>query len=78
VVGVSATFRSEIGIKKINQMIPGSIFINSPIQCREKEMQLEVFGKLSPAVIIERAISLAQEKSTTMPVIVICSDFVAC
>ena len=31
VIGVSATFRGEIGLKKINQMIPGSIFITSPI-----------------------------------------------
>jgi hypothetical protein len=30
VVGVSATFRGEIGVKKITQMIPESIFIDSP------------------------------------------------
>ena len=46
VIGVSATFREEIGLKKIKQMISDSIFINSPVQCKEKEMQLQVFGDL--------------------------------
>ena len=59
VIGVSATFRGEIGLKKIKQMIPKSVFISSPIQCREKDIQLEVFGDVLVEDIPTKAIALA-------------------
>lgn len=74
VIGVSATFRGEIGLKKINQMIADSAFINSPFQCREKEMQLQVFGDVAVKDIPVKAIALALQKSVEMPVILLCSS----
>lgn len=41
-------------------------------------MQLEVFGKLTPALINERVITHAREKAEVMPVIIICSDLTNC
>ncbi len=78
VIGVSATFRGEIGLKKINQMIADSAFINSPVQCREKEMQLQVFGDVAVEDIPAKAIALALQRSVEMPVILLCSTAVQC
>ena len=38
VIGVSATFRGEAGIKKIETLLPGCHFITSPGKFKEKEL----------------------------------------
>ena len=45
-VGVSATFRGDAGIKKINSMINAQ-FLKTPVQLQDRELQLEVFGKVT-------------------------------
>lgn len=40
VVGVSATFRSDAGVKKIKTILPDTLLIAAPGEFREKELQL--------------------------------------
>jgi hypothetical protein len=60
---VSATFRGDAGIKKIKTILPDSLFITAPGEFREKELELQVFGKHSPLTITEQAMELAKKKS---------------
>jgi hypothetical protein len=62
VIGVSATYRGNVGIKKITSILQNSDFIKPPQELREKELRLEVFGKLPQQDVIPRAVALAQEK----------------
>ena len=70
-IGVSATYRGEAGIDKINTIMNAQ-FIKTPQLIKERELQLEVFGKV--ADIPTKATQLALEKSKQMPVIIFCSD----
>ena len=45
-VGVSATFRGDAGIKKINSIINAQL-LKTPAQLQDRELQLEVFGKVT-------------------------------
>jgi len=74
VIGVSATYREDAGIKKITSILRDSVFIKPPQQLQEKELQLEVFGEV--ADIPTKAIELATTKSKEMPVIIFCSETV--
>jgi len=38
VVGVSATFKGDAGIKKIKAILPNSLFIITPGKFKEKEL----------------------------------------
>jgi len=38
VIGVSATFRGDAGIKKIKTILSDSLFITAPGEFREKEL----------------------------------------
>ena len=58
-VGVSATFRGDAGIKKINSMINAQ-FLKTPVQLQDRELQLEVFGKVKDVPI--KTTQLIQEK----------------
>jgi len=52
-VGVSATFRGDAGIKKINSIINAQL-LKTPVQLQDRELQLEVFGEvidISPQVV---------------------------
>jgi len=52
-VGVSATFRGDAGIKKINSIINAQL-LKTPVQLQDRELQLEVFGEvidISPQVL---------------------------
>lgn len=62
-IGVSATFRGDAGIKKIKTILSDSNFLISPGNFQEKQLKLEVFGKLAPETINEKAILLAEEKA---------------
>jgi hypothetical protein len=44
IIGVSATFRGDAGIKKITSILTDSTFIYSPHEIKEKELHIEVFG----------------------------------
>jgi hypothetical protein len=46
VIGVSATYRGNAGIQKITSILYNSVFIKPPQQLQEKELQLEVFGRV--------------------------------
>lgn len=50
------------------------MLIKPPQQLQDKELQLEVFGRVPEEEIILRAAVLAQEKAKEMPVIIFCSD----
>jgi hypothetical protein len=63
VIGVSATFRGDAGIKKIKSILADSIFLTAPGDLQEKQLELEVFGDLMPVAIKEKAILLTEEKS---------------
>ena len=63
VIGVSATFRGDAGIKKIKTILVDSLFLTTPGDLQEKQLELKVFGKLASATIKEKAIALAEEKS---------------
>lgn len=78
VIGVSATFREDAGIKKIKTILVDSLFITIPRNLQERQLELKVFSKLDSAAIKEKAIALAKEKSKEMPVIVFCSDTHTC
>jgi len=56
IIGVSATFRGDAGIKKIKTILTDSNFLTSPEKLQEKQLELEVFGKFAPANINEKAI----------------------
>jgi hypothetical protein len=71
VIGVSATYRGNAGIKKISTILDAS-FIKSPHNFADKELQLQVFGEVID--IPTRAVQLAKEKSKDMPVIIFCSN----
>lgn len=58
-VGVSATFRSDAGIKKINTIIDAQ-FLKTPAQIQDRELKLDVFGKTVDIPI--QVVALAQEK----------------
>jgi hypothetical protein len=60
---MSATFRGNAGIDKIKTILSESMFISSPREFNEKELQLQVFGKLSPGLIQEKAMALTEAKS---------------
>ena len=51
-IGVSATYREEAGVKKIKTILKGSIFIATPTELKEKELQLEVVGRLTKQEIV--------------------------
>lgn len=59
VIGVSATFHEEAGIKKIHNILADSLFIIPPIEIKQKKLQLEVIGSLSSETIFEKAVLLA-------------------
>ena len=40
VIGVSATFREEAGMKKITNILVDSLFITSPAEIKQKKLQL--------------------------------------
>lgn len=63
VIGVSATFRGDAGIKKIKSILADSLFLTAPRDLQEKQLELKVFGKLASVTIKEKAIALAKEKS---------------
>lgn len=63
VIGVSATFRGDAGIKKIKTILVDSLFLTAPGDLQEKQLELEVFGDLTPVAIKEKAILLTEEKS---------------
>lgn len=44
-VGVSATFRGEAGVDKINAILEAQFF-KTPVEISEKKLHLEVFGKV--------------------------------
>lgn len=68
---MSATYRGDAGVKKISTILD-ACFIKSPHNLADKELQLEVFGKVVD--IPTKATQLAVEKSKQMPVIIFCSD----
>jgi hypothetical protein len=70
-IGVSATFRGDAGIKKISTIME-SQFIKTPAEIKDRELQLEVFGKVLD--IPARTVHLAREKTQYMPVIIFCSN----
>jgi hypothetical protein len=70
-IGVSATYRGNGGVKKIGTILDAS-FINSSHNLADKELQIEVFGKVND--ITASTIQLASEKVKQMPVILFCSD----
>jgi hypothetical protein len=70
-IGVSATFRGDAGIKKISTIME-SQFIKTPAEIKDRELQLEVFGKVLD--IPARTVHLAREKAQYMPVIIFCSN----
>ena len=78
VIGVSATFRSDAGIKKIKTILPDSSFITAPGELREKELQLQVFGGLRKEEILTKALALAKEQACKCPVIIFCSSEQEC
>jgi hypothetical protein len=45
-IGVSATYRGDAGIKKTTSILQNSVFIKPYQQLQEKELQLEVFGRV--------------------------------
>ena len=44
IIAVSATFREEAGIKKINKIHPDSVFILMPDVVKEKILQFNIIG----------------------------------
>jgi hypothetical protein len=68
---VSATYRGEAGVDKINTIMNAN-FLASPVEAQERKLELEVFGEVLD--IPTQAIQLAQEKSKQMPVIIFCSN----
>jgi hypothetical protein len=70
-IGVSATFRGDAGIKKISTIME-SQYIKTPTEIKDRELQLEVFGKVMD--IPTRTVHLAREKTQHMPVIIFCSN----
>lgn len=57
-------------------MFPGSIFIQSPQEFKEKNMQdVEVRGNFkSRAELLEEAIKVAKERANLHPIIFFCKD----
>lgn len=45
-IGVSATYRGEAGVDKINTIMDAQ-FIITPVQAQERQLQLTVFGKIA-------------------------------
>lgn len=68
-IGVSATYRGDVGIKKINNIMNAQ-FLKTPHSIKERELQLEVFGEVTD--IPTQAAHLAKEKAKTLPVIIFC------
>jgi len=60
VIGMSATYRGDTGIKKISQILQASTFVKPPQELQEKKLCLNVFGEEQD--IPARAVKLAQIK----------------
>jgi hypothetical protein len=70
-IGVSATFRGDAGIDKINTIMSAN-FLKTSDAIKDRGLQSEVFGETMN--IKTAAVKLAIEKSKTMPVIIFCSN----
>ena len=65
VIALSATFGGQQGIAEVLSMFPESIFIQSPQDLKEKNLQeVEVYGnfKLRDA-LLQKAIEIAKERA---------------
>lgn len=59
-IGVSATYRGEAGIDKINTIMSAQ-FLKTPDSIKDRDLQLEVFGEVMD--IPTQAVQLAIEKA---------------
>jgi hypothetical protein len=70
-IGVSATFRGDAGIDKLNTIMSAH-FLKTSDTIKDRELQLEVFGEQLD--IPTQAVQLAQEKAKAKPVIIFCTN----
>jgi hypothetical protein len=61
-IGVSATYRGDTGIKKISTIM-NAHFLKSPAKIQERKLELDIFGKVLTADIPTKVVQLALEKA---------------
>jgi len=74
IIGVSATFRGDAGVKKIKNILSDTLFLSAPEEFKEKDLQLQVFGELMKDDIVGKALSLAEKEAGRQPVVFFCSS----
>lgn len=62
VIGMSATFRGEQGIKWLSCFLRCSRIVHMATVVQERNINIDVFGRLNPQQIKEKVIPLAKEK----------------
>jgi hypothetical protein len=70
-IGLSATFRGDSGIKKLETLLCAHV-VHLAAEMKERKMELQVFGKVLN--VRDLVIKLAEEKAVEMPVIVFCTE----
>lgn len=78
VIGMTATFRGDQGKSKILELIKGSCAIKSSNIISERELRLDVFGKLKQDEIDTKVVEIAIAKQQELPVVIFLPSIEKC